>query len=100
MLDYSSLRFDFALTGRPMLFLVPDLASYTGAVRGFLFDFAASAPGPLLNRADEVIAALRDLERVSARYAGARDAFHAQYNYLQDGRSAEHVVAAFFGPGR
>jgi CDP-glycerol glycerophosphotransferase len=100
VLDYSSLRFDFALTGRPMLFLVPDLASYTGAVRGFLFDFASSAPGPLLNRAGEVIDALRDLERVSARYAGARDAFHAQYNYLQDGHSAEQVVARFFGPAR
>jgi CDP-glycerol glycerophosphotransferase len=100
VLDYSSLRFDFALTGRPMLFLVPDLATYTGAVRGFLFDFASSAPGPLLNRADEVVDALRDLERVSARYAGARDAFHAQYNYLQDGHSAEQVVARFFGPAR
>ena len=100
VLDYSSLRFDFALTGRPMLFLVPDLVSYTGAVRGFLFDFAASAPGPLLDKAEEVVAALRDLEGVSARYAGARDAFHARFNYLQDGRSAEQVVARFFGPAR
>ena len=29
VLDYSSLRFDYALTGRPMVFLVPDLADYT-----------------------------------------------------------------------
>ncbi|MET1059342.1 MAG: CDP-glycerol glycerophosphotransferase family protein [Nocardioides sp.] len=100
VLDYSSLRFDFALTGRPMLFLVPDLATYTGAVRGFLFDFASSAPGPLLNRADEVVESLRDLERISAKYAGARDAFHARFNYLQDGHSAEQVVAKFFGPAQ
>jgi CDP-glycerol glycerophosphotransferase len=100
VLDYSSLRFDFALTGRPMLFLVPDLAAYTSAVRGFLFDFAASAPGPLLDSADQVIASLRDLERVSARYAAACEAFQAEFNYLQDGRSAEHVVAEFFGPAR
>ena len=52
VLDYSSLRFDFALTGRPMLFLVPDLATYTGGVRGFLYPFEESAPGPLLDTAD------------------------------------------------
>ncbi|MBV9831135.1 MAG: CDP-glycerol glycerophosphotransferase family protein, partial [Marmoricola sp.] len=34
VLDYSSLRFDFALTGRPMVFLVPDLRAYTEQTRG------------------------------------------------------------------
>ena len=33
VLDYSSLRFDFALTQRPMIFLVPDLDTYVGGVR-------------------------------------------------------------------
>ena len=40
VLDYSSLRFDFALTGHPMVFLVPDLKHYTEETRGFLYDFA------------------------------------------------------------
>lgn len=35
VLDYSSLRFDFSLTGRPMVFLVPDLGRYSGSARGF-----------------------------------------------------------------
>lgn len=96
VLDYSSLRFDFALTGRPMLFLVPDLATYTGGVRGFLYPFEESAPGPLLDTADEVIARLRDLDGLSQEYAAAQAAFHERFNYLQDGRSAEKVVAAFF----
>ncbi|MFL6062802.1 MAG: CDP-glycerol glycerophosphotransferase family protein, partial [Marmoricola sp.] len=39
VLDYSSLRFDFALTERPMVFLVPDLEEYTGRTRGFLWDY-------------------------------------------------------------
>lgn len=96
VLDYSSLRFDFALTGRPMLFLVPDLATYTGGVRGFLYPFEESAPGPLLDTADEVIARLRDLDGLTQEYAAAQAAFHERFNYLQDGRSAEKVVAAFF----
>ena len=28
VLDYSSLRFDYGITGKPMIFLVPDLERY------------------------------------------------------------------------
>lgn len=97
VLDYSSLRFDFALSGRPMLFLVPDLATYTGGVRGFLYPFEDSAPGPLLDTADEVLARLRDLDELDREYATAIKRFNETYNYLQDGKAAERVVKAFFG---
>jgi CDP-glycerol glycerophosphotransferase len=97
VLDYSSLRFDFALTKRPMVFLVPDLDTYTGGVRGFLYPFEESAPGPLVDTPDQVIALLRDLDGLQRRYADELEAFHRTYNYLQDGRSAQKVVQAFFG---
>jgi CDP-glycerol glycerophosphotransferase len=97
VLDYSSLRFDFALTGRPMVFLVPDLDTYTGGVRGFLYPFEESAPGPLVDTPEQVIALLRDLDGVERDYADAMKTFHDRYNYLQDGRSAAKVVKAFFG---
>ena len=45
VLDYSSLRFDVALTNRPMVFLVPDLEDYAGTGRGFS-PFTDSTPGP------------------------------------------------------
>lgn len=96
VLDYSSLRFDFALTRRPMVFLVPDLADYTGSVRGFLYDFAPSAPGPLLDTPEQVVAALRNLPGVARDYADAYERFHQTYNYLQDGHSAARVVDQFF----
>jgi CDP-glycerol glycerophosphotransferase len=95
VLDYSSLRFDFSLTGRPMLFLVPDLDRYRGG-RGFLFPFEESAPGPLLSDTDEVVAALLDLPAVAARHAEDYAAFHRRFNYLQDGRAAQRVAARFF----
>ncbi|MBU2695096.1 CDP-glycerol glycerophosphotransferase family protein [Pimelobacter sp. 30-1] len=96
VLDYSSMRFDFALTGRPMIFLVPDLASYVGGVRGFLYDFPSSAPGPLVDTADEVVALLRDVPGLQARHAGEIEEFNARFNRWQDGHAAERVVAAFF----
>ncbi|GAA3656055.1 hypothetical protein GCM10022237_15140 [Nocardioides ginsengisoli] len=98
VLDYSSLRFDFALTGRPMVFLVPDLDSYVGGVRGFLYDYAPSAPGPRVDTAEEVVALLRDLDGLQRRTADEMVAFHERFNYLQDGRAAERVAAAFFDP--
>ncbi|MEI5675969.1 MULTISPECIES: bifunctional glycosyltransferase/CDP-glycerol:glycerophosphate glycerophosphotransferase [unclassified Nocardioides] len=97
VLDYSSLRFDVALARVPTLFLVPDLAAYTGGVRGFLYPFEDSAPGPLLDTADEVIDWLKRLPRLAEEYAGAQEDFHRTYNALQDGRSAERVVRAFWG---
>jgi CDP-glycerol glycerophosphotransferase len=97
VLDYSSLRFDFALTGRPMLFLVPDLDRYSGEVRGFLLDFRDTAPGPLLGSAAEVVDRLGDLGAVQAEHAESYERFNRKYNYLQDGHSTERVVDAFFG---
>jgi CDP-glycerol glycerophosphotransferase len=96
VLDYSSLRFDFALTGRPMVFLVPDLADYTGGIRGFLFDYIDTAPGPLATTADDAITALQDLDQLAERYRDQIAAFNARYQYLQDGHAAERVVRQFF----
>jgi CDP-glycerol glycerophosphotransferase len=98
VLDYSSLRFDFALTGRPMVFLVPDLADYTGGVRGFLYDFEPTAPGPLLDTTEQVVGALRDLDGVARTHRDAYDRFNATYNHRQDGRAAARVVDAVWGP--
>jgi CDP-glycerol glycerophosphotransferase len=57
--DYSSSMFDFAVTGRPMVFFTYDLERYRDHVRGFYFDFDAEAPGPLLGTSREVVEALR-----------------------------------------
>src|SRR5690606_37289810 len=45
--DYSSVMFDFTATGKPIHFFTPDLDHYRGELRGFYFDLAARAPGPL-----------------------------------------------------
>jgi CDP-glycerol glycerophosphotransferase len=96
VLDYSSLRFDFSLTGRPMVFLVPDLADYAGGVRGVHYHFAESAPAPLLDTTDEVVGALRDLDGLREEYADAYAAFQTRFNRCMDGTSTRRVVEAFF----
>ena len=61
VVDYSSLRFDFGVTGKPMIFHVPDLQRYQDT-RGWLFDFEPTAPGPLVDTTAEVVDQLRDLD--------------------------------------
>ncbi|TGA92563.1 CDP-glycerol glycerophosphotransferase family protein [Streptomyces sp. MZ04] len=90
--DYSSLMFDFAHTGRPMLFHAYDLEHYRDTVRGFYLDFETRAPGPLLASTGEVVEALRDLDAITARHAEAYAAFREAYCDLDDGRAAARVA--------
>jgi CDP-ribitol ribitolphosphotransferase len=67
--DYSSVIYEFALLGRPIIFLAPDEGAYDQE-RGFYFDFRAEAPGPIVDTTAEVAALIRandfDLDRVRA----------------------------------
>lgn len=90
--DYSSLMFDFAQTGRPMLFHTYDLEHYRDTLRGFSFDFEARAPGPLIPGSADLIEALRDPVRAIAGHAEAYEAFRRDFSDLDDGRATARVV--------
>lgn len=94
--DYSSVMFDFGVTGKPMYFLVPDMDHYRGELRGFYFDLAAHAPGPLVRTQDELVEALAaDPSDYADRYA----AWTARFNARDDGRASERVVARILDRG-
>jgi CDP-glycerol glycerophosphotransferase len=96
--DYSSTMFDFAVTGRPVLHFTYDLRHYRDDLRGFYFDLAEIAPGPLLATGREVLGALADLARGHrqdpVRYARFRSLFCS----LEDGHATDRVIARFFPP--
>jgi len=85
--DYSSAIYEFALLGRPIIFLAPDDAAYERE-RGFYFDFRTEAPGPIFETTAELAAHIRagrfDLARV--------DAFRRASFDVADGRSSARVV--------
>jgi CDP-glycerol glycerophosphotransferase len=97
VVDYSSLRFDFGVTGKPMLFFVPDLERYREA-RGWIVDYEPTAPGPLLSERAEVVRELRDLDGVRARHQEAYSRFRRDYLSLEDGRASARLVDAVFVP--
>ncbi|HEY2949975.1 MAG TPA: bifunctional glycosyltransferase family 2 protein/CDP-glycerol:glycerophosphate glycerophosphotransferase [Micromonosporaceae bacterium] len=90
--DYSSVMFDFASTGRPMLFFTYDLEHYRDRLRGFYVDFEAEAPGPLLATSEEVVDAIRDIDAVVDRYREAYRTFAARACDLDDGHATARVV--------
>ncbi|GAA2981892.1 bifunctional glycosyltransferase/CDP-glycerol:glycerophosphate glycerophosphotransferase [Streptomyces fulvorobeus] len=98
--DYSSLMFDFAGTGRPMLFHTYDLEHYRDTLRGFCFDFAARAPGPLIPTSAGVVEALRDLASVTETHRDAYARFRESFCDLDDGTAAARVVDLMTGGER
>ena len=98
--DYSSAMFDYAVTGRPILFFTYDLAEYRDSLRGFYFDFEAEAPGPLLADSAEVIEAIRDVDAVAAAHRDAYQRFAARFCSLDDGKAASASATACSPPDR
>lgn len=93
--DYSSAMFDFACTGRPMVFFAYDLEQYRDEVRGFYFDFENEAPGPIARTGDDVIDALHALD-APAYEAKYRD-FAAKFCSWDDGHASGRVVERMLG---
>lgn len=90
--DYSSVMFDFALTGKPMVFYAYDLDRYRDEIRGFYFDLFPDAPGPVATTEDELVERLVQLETNKERYAARYHAFRHTYGHLEDGHATDRVL--------
>jgi CDP-glycerol glycerophosphotransferase len=89
--------FDFAVTGKPMLFFAYDLERYRDEVRGLYFDLEAQAPGPVLRTSEQVIDALRAGSEVRDQYADAYAAFVETYCPFDDGFASARVIQRIWG---
>ncbi|MGA8210021.1 MAG: CDP-glycerol glycerophosphotransferase family protein [Nocardioidaceae bacterium] len=88
--DYSSVMFDFALTGKPIVYYPYDLDRYRDEIRGFYFDLLPQAPGPVAWTEDELVDTLLRLD--PGRWAGPYAAFRATYGVLEDGHATDRVL--------
>ena len=88
--DYSSVMFDFALTGRPIVYYAYDLDRFRDEIRGFYFDLLPQAPGPVARTEDELVEALTHLD--PAPFAERYETFRATYGGLEDGHATDRVL--------
>jgi len=89
--DYSSLVFEYALLGRPLLFFAPDLGEYDGT-RGFFYPIGEFLPGPLCRTDGEL---LRALETLPEGFDPSRlRAFRDKFMSACDGRATGRIWEA------
>lgn len=93
--DYSSLMFDFAVTGRPMLFFTYDLADYAGRLRGLYFA-PDRVPGPHLGTSAEVVEAVGAADELRAEYDRTYRSFVEDFCVWDDGSAAARFVDQVF----
>jgi len=105
--DYSSIMFDFSVTGRPIVFYVPDLDDYAAAIdddvreapsakwRGMYLDLASIAPSPLVTTEEGLVeAVLERRDGVPEHEREAYAAWQARFNPQDDGRASARAVDA------
>jgi len=93
--DYSSVMFDFALTGRPMIFFAYDLEEYTGEDRGSYFRIEDEAPGTLAVTTAEVIDAIEGADADDGSSART-EAFMKKYLTYENADSCAKVYDDVF----
>ena len=90
--DYSSLIFEYSLTGRPMLFLAPDLDDY-GDWRGFYYPYEEMSPGPVIKDTAQTAACLRMMEVEGVRrWQEEIGRFREKFMSSCDGRACERIL--------
>jgi CDP-glycerol glycerophosphotransferase len=92
--DYSSIMFDYAVTGKPMVFLTPDLDQYRDQTRGFYMDFGEIAPGPICRTNIELYDVLGHLGATMDVYVERYTEFKRRFAPQDDGEAATRVVEA------
>lgn len=91
--DYSSVFFDYANLGRPILFYMYDLQEYANNLRGFYLDLD-ELPGPVIDNEDALISAMESLESYKDKYGARYAEFQNKFTPLDDGHAASRVVDA------
>lgn len=91
ILDYSSLRFDYSQTKKPMIFYVPDIEEYENNREG-LMDYSSTAPGPVVKEFYDLLEEVHNHENYWKNFGEKWQKFHDTYTELDDGKATERYI--------
>lgn len=87
--DYSSLIFEYALFGRPMIFFAYDLDEYNDW-RGFYYNYDELTPGPVVSTTEEIV---KYIENIGSEFdEDAVTDFRNKYMSACDGHATERIL--------
>ncbi|MDT8441050.1 MAG: CDP-glycerol glycerophosphotransferase family protein [Desulfuromonadales bacterium] len=91
--DYSSIYFDYLLTGRSLIFAPFDVDDFNRRTRTFYYDYDEVTPGPKARSWPEVCTCIREAIEQPDRYAAQRRAVAERFHRFRDGESCRRVHA-------
>ncbi|MEF3692772.1 MAG: CDP-glycerol glycerophosphotransferase family protein [Acholeplasmataceae bacterium] len=92
--DYSSIAFDYALTGKPMLCFAYDFGEYKNR-RGLYLDLETEFPGGVIQ--DQIMLLDRIMQSDASTIFNKVDSFSNKYNHFFD-NPAENCLKILLGP--
>lgn len=92
--DYSSIFYDYLMTGKPVLFYCSDLEEY--ATQRGVEDLAEHLPGPVTDRLEELFSMLKDIPEIQKRYAGKYEEIRKWACPCDDGSVSRRVADVVF----
>lgn len=95
--DYSSIFYDFLVTGRPVLFYIPDLENYTGQ-RG-LYTTVDELPGPCTKSLTQLAEWINQIDSVFARCKASYDRVRDWCCDYEAGKISAKIVKHIFAAG-
>lgn len=92
--DYSSVFFDFILTGKPVIYYSYDYLEYLDTCRNMYFDFSDILPGPFAETEDELLNLIVGIDKwfKEKKYVEKYLALNDRFNSFRDGNSCERLL--------
>jgi CDP-glycerol glycerophosphotransferase len=97
--DYSSVFFDYGVLKRPALFYMYDLEEYRDNLRGFYLDIYSDLPGPIIEKEDELLDNIINIDAVTERFKDQNNNFYDKFCSLEQGKSSKMVIDILMDKG-